>query len=742
MANDNGLTLGLGAINIVVSLMLLSGVWLITTSKQQLLRPLWQHKLPPTLSQVFSAYPSQAPASHRRDTIKSFVDAEKLLSYKNLYYKLQNLEHYPEIISEAREVLLAMFQEALERASKDGHRNILSINVHTREDLLEFVEAENNGTTERWEKYVTRRASGTPRELVVDKDDAVRWLRAIAPLKFVDGAWLGHVNRITTPFPLRFVTKDAWQILSEELGDGEIKKNHVYVFKKLLKDVGVELPEGDSEEFVDSNLGLNESSIWKAAVAQLLVSLFPHDCLPEILGFNMHFELLTLETLIASKELAELKINPYYFALHVTIDNADSGHTAIAMQAVNKYVDYTRKTEGTEAANRAWKRVQTGYLLSEQLAAVPDVVRRKVHGPKFHPQISYDLEVLSIFRSKASAAHKIHCSSRLRIGGRTLVDWLDPEFLVSEKRQHEFLEAFSSCKPWIIKGNSSGSKMVQDLAWSGKMFGAFTNNETEVLKKWIDSLGQKERISYWSFTNQDKERFWQSTHSGDIRHNYPVFASVSNIAYLIPNVAASSPPLPRLHDKIDVTAEPDMTRLLPLWFTAPCLLEGCISIPAKTTTQPACAVVRILRAQSGFKIERSGVESMDEARRQDSVGLVELGLEMSANSMSCSPGSIKQVLELWPSNFSLGMLHLSMRPTSNINLLLGMAWGFVELHDAMKKSKLLSGDSKEVLQCIILREHMALQHCLDELRMTSNVDKEFGKGLGLARAEIARCFGA
>jgi hypothetical protein len=40
----------------------------------------------------------------------------------------------------------------------------------------------------------------------------------------------------------------------------------------------------------------------------------------------------------AITELKELKLNDYYFLLHISIDNADSGHTAMAMHAVVKYM--------------------------------------------------------------------------------------------------------------------------------------------------------------------------------------------------------------------------------------------------------------------------------------------------------------------------------------------------------------------------------------------------------------------
>ena len=728
------------SIKILSSLALVSALWFLVTSIQQ-----WRRVIKRKASSMQPSVVLNPTGQPTKSGPKGMsVDLEKLSIYKDLYYRLQNLERYPEVLSGAQDLLTSILQESLEQANQAANRSILSVETHTQQNLLEFLKRRDESTTQKWEEYLARRTAGTRRELFVDKASAVKWLKTIAPVKLIDGAWLGHINKITTPFPLRRVTKDAWQILSEELGDGDLLKNHVFVFRKLLEEVDVELPEGDSAEFVQSELELNESRIWGAAIAQLLVSLFPHKFLPEILGFNMHFELLTLETLIVSKELAELKIDPYYFILHVSIDNADSGHTAIAMQAVNKLIQHTRDTEGVDAADRVWKRVQAGFLLSEHASTVPASVGNKP--PAKSPAQTlpsrgiHDVKVLNVFRSKASAAHKIHCICRLRIGGRSLVDWLDPTSFASEQWQSDFLDALSCCKPWVHKGDSSRSKLVQELTWGGKMFGAFTNNETELVRNWIDSIPQEEHVSYWSLIDQKKNNSGLNLQYDDIRQHYPVFAPFPIIDLLIQEVSPVNLSLQSLQNGIEVTCEPDLSQLLPLWFTAPCLLEGLISNPAKTATRTGCAVVRILRAQAGFNIECPGVSGMDEARREDSMGLLELGLEMSANSLSRSPESLKQVLDLWPSTFSLGMLHLSMRPLRNIDLLLGMTWGFVELHHAMAKSTLLSDSSKEVLHRIASREQAGLNMCLDELRVRMNAFEEFGRGLILARAEIEHCF--
>lgn len=59
---------------------------------------------------------------------------------------------------------------------------------------------------------------------------------------------------------------------------------------------------------------------------QLALGVCGADYLPEVIGYNLGYEQLPLHLLISSYELSELGIDPYYFTLHVTIDNASTGH--------------------------------------------------------------------------------------------------------------------------------------------------------------------------------------------------------------------------------------------------------------------------------------------------------------------------------------------------------------------------------------------------------------------------------
>lgn len=681
---------------------------------------------------------SNLPVPGREQENEEF---KEILLYKDFYYKLQNLERFPEILPKARDLLISLFSKTLADARNQSEPGILSVEQYTREGLINFLQTDNDKTTREWEEYLARRRAGTPVEMFEDKEEAKWWIKQIAPVKYVDGSWLGHIHKITTPFALRQATKDAWQVMSEELGDGDPQKNHVYVYRELMKDIESGLPEADTVDFIHSRHQLNEKCVWEAAVAQLLVSLFPHEFLPEILGFNLHFEGLTLETMKAATELEELGLNPYYFILHISIDNADSGHTAIAMQAVVKYIEHVRQKQGNHLAQQAWKRVQAGFILSKGLSISPQCPSRRTPAVDSFPRNIREGELVRILKAKAPVAHKIHCSSRMRIGGRKLADWLDPRAFAEKQWQMDFLDSLSNMKPWVRRGDSSKSKLIQELSWEGKMFGSFTQNEVEVVKRWIDALGNSNPQIYWSFVRRTETISDQVIEKQDIRVDYPVLSPISMADLSAQSTPLSPNSLLHLHPAIKFPENPDIPKLLPLWFANPCLLESFVCIPSKTTTVIASSITRLLRAQYGFDAEGPGVAGMDEARRIDSAGLVELGLEMMKRSGLPEPASLKEVLENWPSEFALKMLHLSMRPMASYGLLLGLAWAFVGLHDVVASSALLSAASKAALTLIVRRERDCLEICFKELKDDKIQCADFHRGYALGNAEVESCFG-
>ncbi|KAJ5059151.1 hypothetical protein J3E72DRAFT_230977 [Bipolaris maydis] len=697
------------------------------------------------------------------DSVEPDVIDQDLARFKQLYYKLHNLEYHPEIIPECRELLLELFSSAIADAVNEPENTILSVERFSPDSLKDFLAAKDADITNQWEEYLARRRSGEPREMFGDKGEAKWWLKQAAPVKYVDGAWLGHINKISTSFKYRQITKNAWQVMSEELGDGDIEKNHVHVYRELMKDIDARLPEADSQDFIHPRHGLTEVRCWKAAMAQLTISLFPHDFLPEVLGFNMAYESLPLHLLKTVKELRELRLNPYYFELHISIDNADSGHAAMAMAAVSNYINLVAEDQGEEAAHVAWKRVQAGYILAEGLPTTPESpsLKSKVEEP--FPRTDTEAQVVAIFAAKSSVAHKIHCNSRLKIGRRSLVDWLEPNAFKNPTWQRDFLHDLSNCKPWVVKGHSTQSRLIKELSWEGKMFGSFTENEVGIVSAWINELASPPAAPcyhhhyyhyYWDFTGQISEPDDNNVDVGlhaaerlDILTHYPVFDPQQEQHHVRARQSSdlAIDCVPKLEFR-----KLHLGSLLPLWFASPALLEGLPAVPVRAASTFGSAVVRILRAQAGFSVEGPGVAGMDEVHRTDdgeAVGIVELGLELCRSAGYQQPCNLRKVVLLGEPEsaaFAEWMVATSMRWLVHRDALVGLTWAFMELHEAWAQCKgevtLLSAKSMTVLQEIAIRERKSLEVCRSEIYQHKQRWVDFLQGVAIGRRAIELCF--
>ncbi|KAE8155291.1 hypothetical protein BDV25DRAFT_135038 [Aspergillus avenaceus] len=648
--------------------------------------------------------------------------------YQTLYHQLQNLEQYPEGLERGRGILVTWVADALERASRTPGKSILSVEQYSKEALLAFVQRQQDEVTEQFEAYYSRRQKGGPRERFPNRDSAIKWLKETAPLQLVDGAWLGHIHKITTPFKLRAVSKGLWQILSEELGDGDRKKHHVYVYQELLKSIGHVPQCPTSPEFLQSQHSADNIQSWRAAVAQLLIGSIPDESLPELLGFNLCFEGVQLDTLIIATELREVGIDPYYFVLHISIDNMASGHKAMAAECVNQYLDHIRDSEGVQAMDHAWKRVQAGFVfcddVNSSLSSDP---------PILVSHTDLEVELLDVFASKVNAARGVHCTSKARIGSRTMVDWLNPVLFRSPEWQQDFMRNLTDARPWVYKSDSQKSRLVHELRWGGRMFGCFTDRELDILERWIDTLHPFPHTTPHSSSVSDGKRQFNMRNVGfisqqDIDLPHPGHQHPPDI---LPGWSNGSPkPSPKQFK---------ISNLLPLWFTHTCLLEGLVYAPAITTSETGCAVIRILRAQKGFAKEGPVAAGIDGMKRTDSSGIVEMGQELMKRLGLLEPSSIMDVLQVYPSDFANRMLYYAMVPAANLPLLLGILLAFVELQELVAVSDLLSPEHSDKLTDIALRERECLQFCQTELAQQPAKYVMFCTGYQIGRKNVKFC---
>jgi hypothetical protein len=275
----------------------------------------------------------------------------------------------------------------------------------------------------------------------------------------------------------------------EELGEGAPGKNHVTLYRKLLATNGID----DWEQLGDDH--------FVQGAIQLALGHNAGRFLPEVIGFNLGYEQLPLHLLITSYELNEFGIDPYYFQLHVTVDNAATGHAHKAVQALLELMPRV----GDRAA--FYKRVLDGYRLNELGASTNSVIA------------DFDLqdELVAILAQKSTVGKNMH-SDYCRVAGRSVNDWLAEPGQIPD-----FLSALESAG-WIKRGEEVEHSRFWRLIEGerAEMFGVFSSYEQQVLRDWIVSapgaVVKQERTLTWRARQRTLDNLGQHA---DRSSNFP-----------------------------------------------------------------------------------------------------------------------------------------------------------------------------------------------------------------------------
>lgn len=311
-----------------------------------------------------------------------------------------------------------------------------------------WIDAHTAKVGGEYQAYLDARRAGAPRRYFTSKAHALHFLRGVAPTKLVDGAWLyGLLQRWDDA---RFTA--LIQTYLEELGDGLPEKNHVVLYRKLLASQGC-----------DDWQNLDEDHFVQGAI-QLSLAEHAEQFLPEVIGFNLGYEQLPLHLLISSYELTELGIDPYYFTLHVTVDNADNGHAKKAVEGL--LTAWPHVGNGTEF----YQRVINGYRLNDLGASTLSVIE----GFEAEP------EVMRVLEKKAGVGQFVH-SDYCRFDGRTVNQWLaEPELIP------QFLDTLQR-RSWIKRHEDPQNSRFWQLivGEQAPMFGVFSAHEQQLIHDWI-----------------------------------------------------------------------------------------------------------------------------------------------------------------------------------------------------------------------------------------------------------------
>jgi hypothetical protein len=394
----------------------------------------------------------------------------------------------PDLSSPARSLYLDLFKGQIDEHLRDDAADYLTQHLEEaaslptdlpddQDDLVAWMHAGVEQVGRQYSEYLQSREEGGERRYFRNKSHALYFLRCVAPTKMVDGAWL--YGLLPHWRDARFLS--LIQTYVEELGEGSPSKNHVGLFKKLLAAQGCERWDDLSDEH------------YVQGALQLALSCNADRFLPEVIGFNLGYEQLPLHLLICAYELKELGIDPYYFTLHITVDNADSGHARKAVDAISSAMPRVGDAE------QWYRRVRSGYNLNSLGANTNSVIE----------SFDLDSEMRAIFASKGVVGQYAHSNYR-EVAGRSVNDWL------SQPQQTMDLIAAMEGSGWFKRHqdpqNSRFWKLIQSE--KAKMFGVFSAYEQQVIYDWI--AGDATDVETWKRDNAASK---QRHLSAATRHN-------------------------------------------------------------------------------------------------------------------------------------------------------------------------------------------------------------------------------
>jgi hypothetical protein len=299
------------------------------------------------------------------------------------------------------------------------------------------------------------------------REDVVEWILQMAPFNQTDGAWLRTIAPVG---PIDEVRSLLFAIYVDEMGGNDPDLNHPNIYTELMASVDIELGDLRSRDYSDNPALLD--SAFTVPLFQLVVSQFPQDFFPELLGMTQYLEWSSVELRNMVMLNEHFGLDPHFYEMHVAIDNAATGHGAMARRAVELFLEGVRVDAGDEAMQEQWQRIWDGYVaFSTTGTLAQEMANRKPRRPTPAQAVE------TMVRDRAAKARLNHGSRRL--AGTLLNDlFADPPKLL------ESLVAGGM----IVPGDPDGSPFFALLTADGPMYRIFSDADITVWKAWVRSL--------------------------------------------------------------------------------------------------------------------------------------------------------------------------------------------------------------------------------------------------------------
>ncbi|HVB42914.1 MAG TPA: iron-containing redox enzyme family protein [Streptosporangiaceae bacterium] len=292
---------------------------------------------------------SAIAASHPADVVIAEVGTP---GDRELFYRLINIENFANTLPLAAERAARLFADAevLFTCGAAGRYTDASYFDYSPQALYERAERVY------WEKLVK---PYQPLASIPDADEVVFLQTTYALGALIDAAWIHRVANLGRS--QRPCDAALFAIYADELGYGDLRKNHITLIHRALRSMGIKLPHIRNAAFMDQDDLPDE--LYGFSLHQLCMALFPDTYYNEILGYNLAIEMFGLGELRLHEieKLRHYGFDDCYEQAHLTIDNISAGHSRQAADIIVTYLDGIRRVLGDAAVQREWRRVWRGY---------------------------------------------------------------------------------------------------------------------------------------------------------------------------------------------------------------------------------------------------------------------------------------------------------------------------------------------------------------------------------------------
>ena len=298
------------------------------------------------------------PAARWRAAITGSAPADAVVAEarprddRELFFRLVNIENFANTLPLAAERAARCFEEAeiMFIHGADGRYTDASYFEYSPQALYERAERVY------WDKLVN---PYRPLREIPDRDEVIFRQMTYMLTYLIDGAWLhrlgnlGHSERESDGMLLA--------IYADEMGRGDLRKNHIMLVHRVLASMGVKLPHIRDAAFMEQDELPDD--LYGFSIQQLCMCLFPDRFYNEILGYNLAIEMFGAGE-VRLHEMQKLRHHGFddcYEQAHLTIDNFSAGHTRQAADIIVSYLDHIKRTAGDAVLRAEWRRIWRGY---------------------------------------------------------------------------------------------------------------------------------------------------------------------------------------------------------------------------------------------------------------------------------------------------------------------------------------------------------------------------------------------